>query len=249
MTPADRVQNPSRRAGPLTISHHRRLPSQAASSAARASARCEWTGRSPAREASQTNASKSLNSIFDEICSPPTPHEGNQGRVTSTEAAVIALQDHAALWSIGVVRASEVVNAACDALVAGLDTPGLRVLAACTRAEADYDVHDLLATVLDELGLTLDRADSGAGQEAVARALARRMLAGEFTPRELTVQIHQRPGHGLLLTERLAELDDEYDTLEYNDRTLDQVDAEVTAEARRLAGHLTVPAGSADSPS
>ncbi|MFG2840938.1 hypothetical protein ACGFYE_38805 [Streptomyces zaomyceticus] len=169
--------------------------------------------------------------------------------MTSTEAAVIALQDHAALWSVGVVRASEVVNAACDALVAGLDTPGLRVLAACTRAEADYDVHDLLATVLDELGLTLDRADSGAGQEAVARALARRMLVGEFTPRELTVQIHQRHGHGLPLTERLAELDDEYDTLEYNDRTLDQVDAEVTAEARRLAGHLTVPAESAESPS
>ncbi|MFJ4776501.1 hypothetical protein [Streptomyces sp. NPDC088762] len=63
--------------------------------------------------------------------------------MTST-AAAIALQDHAALWSVGEVSASDVVNAACDALVAGLDTPGLRILAACTRAEADYDVHDLL---------------------------------------------------------------------------------------------------------
>ncbi|MEV4943359.1 hypothetical protein [Streptomyces zaomyceticus] len=169
--------------------------------------------------------------------------------MTSTESAAIALQDHAALWSVGVVRASDVVNAACDALVAGLDTTGLRILAACTRPEADYDVHDLLPTVLDELGLTLYQADSEAGQEVVARALARRMLAGELTPRELAFQIHQQHGHGLPLTERLAELDDEYDTLEYSDRTLGQVDADVTTEARRPAGHLTVPDESADSPS
>lgn len=58
--------------------------------------------------------------------------------MTSTESAASNLQDHAALWSMGEIRASDVVSAACDALVAGLDSPGLRVLAACTRAEADY---------------------------------------------------------------------------------------------------------------
>ncbi|MBK3557778.1 hypothetical protein JHN55_14825 [Streptomyces sp. MBT56] len=73
--------------------------------------------------------------------------------MTSTEAAAIALQDNAALWSAGEISASEVVDAACDALVAGLDTPGLRILAARTRAEADYDVYDLLPPALDELGL------------------------------------------------------------------------------------------------
>ncbi|MFG2873826.1 hypothetical protein ACGFYU_02210 [Streptomyces sp. NPDC048337] len=169
--------------------------------------------------------------------------------MTSTEAAAIALQDHAALWSTGEVRASEVVDAACDALVAGLDTPGLRILAACTRAEADYDVHDLLPSALDELGLTFHPIASRAGQEATARALARRMLAGELTPRELTFRIHQRFGHELPLTERLAELDDEYDVLEYGDRTAAQVDAEVTAEARRLAAHPRVPAEPTDTPS
>ncbi|MGV9761185.1 hypothetical protein ACWDUC_35970 [Streptomyces tricolor] len=169
--------------------------------------------------------------------------------MTSTEAAAIALQDHAALWSMGETRASDVVNAACDALVAGLDTPGLRILAACTRAEADYDVHDLLPAALDELGLAFYPVGSEAGQEAVARALARRMLAGELTPREFTFRIHQRHGHELPLTERLAELDDEYDILDHSDRTVDQVDAEVTAEARRLAAHLTAPAEPTDSPS
>ncbi|MGW5931902.1 hypothetical protein ACWF2L_37545, partial [Streptomyces anulatus] len=68
-----------------------------------------------------------------------------------------------------------------------------------------------------------------------------RMLAGELSPREFTFRIHQRHGHELALTEPLAELDDEYDTLEYGDKTAAQIDAEVTAEARRLAAHPYVP--------
>ncbi|WP_030776763.1 hypothetical protein [Streptomyces sp. NRRL F-2664] len=166
----------------------------------------------------------------------------------STEAAAIALQNHAALWSTRENRASDVVNAACDALVAGLDTPSLRILAACTRAEADYDVHDLLPAALDELGLTFYPVGSEAGQEAAAQALARRMLAGELTPREFTFRIHQRHGHELPLTERLAELHDEYGILEYGDRTVDEVDVEVTAEARRLAARPTTPDEPTESP-
>ncbi|MGW8760943.1 hypothetical protein ACWGN5_00420 [Streptomyces sp. NPDC055815] len=168
--------------------------------------------------------------------------------MTSTEAAAIALQDHAALWSMGEVRASEVVEAACDALVAGLDSPGLRILAACTRAEADYEVHDLLPVALDELGLTFYPVADEAAREAVARALARRMHSGEFTPREFAFRIHQRYGHGFPLTERVAALDDEYDILEYGDRSVHQVDAEVTAEARLLATHPTAPTEPTDAP-
>lgn len=69
----------------------------------------------------------------DETCSTGTRPESNRGRVTSTETAAIALQDRAALRRAGDVSASEVVDAACDALVAGLDTPGLRILTACAR--------------------------------------------------------------------------------------------------------------------
>jgi hypothetical protein len=170
--------------------------------------------------------------------------------VTSTEAAAIALQDHAALWSVGENSASDVVNAACDALVAGLDTPSLRILAACTCAEADYDVHDLLPPALDELGLTFHPAASEAGQEAAARALARRMLAGELKPWELTFRINQRYGHELPLTTRLAELDDEYALLEHGgDKAVAQINAEVTAEARHLAAaHPRVPGEPTDIP-
>ncbi|MEU9304853.1 hypothetical protein [Streptomyces sp. NPDC048269] len=169
--------------------------------------------------------------------------------MTSTVAAASALQDRAALWSVGEIPASDVVSAACDALVAGLDSPGLRVLAACTRAEADYDVLDLLPVALDELGLVFYPVASEAGRIAAVRALARRMLAGELTPWELTFRIHQRYGHGLPLTERLAELDDEYAILEYRDTAMAEVDAEVRAEARRLAAWPRVPTEPTDAPS
>jgi hypothetical protein len=148
---------------------------------------------------------------------------------------------------MGEIPATDVVTAACDALVAGLDSPALRILAACTRAEADYDIPDLLPPALDELGLTFHPPGSVAGQEAAARAIATRMLAGELTPRELAFRIHQRFGHELPLAERLANLDDEYDLLEYDgDGTPAQIDADVTAEALRLAQHprvQTEPAG------
>ncbi|MEU1458642.1 hypothetical protein [Streptomyces avermitilis] len=98
--------------------------------------------------------------------------------MTSTEAAALALQDHAVLWSMGEIRATDVVTGACNALVAGLDSPALRMLAACTRAETDYDVPDLLPPALDELGLTFYPVGSVAGQEAAARTLAARMLTG-----------------------------------------------------------------------
>lgn len=99
-------------------------------------------------------------------------------------------------------------------------------------------VHQDSASRVGTLGLTFYSVASEAGQDAAARTLARRVLAGELTPREFTFRIHQRHGHELALTERLAELDDEYDTLEYGDKTTARVDAEVTAEARRLADHL-----------
>ncbi|MEV3987281.1 hypothetical protein AB0J57_00060 [Streptomyces sp. NPDC049837] len=152
-----------------------------------------------------------------------------------TERAAADLQDRAALWSIGEACAHDVVMAACDALVAGLDTPALRVLAACTRGEADYDVPDLLPAALEELGLGFCPPGSLAGQEAAVRALARRLLGGELTPRELAFQVHQHFGHELPPAETLAELDDEYDTLEYGERTRAQIDADVVAEAGRLA--------------
>jgi hypothetical protein len=160
---------------------------------------------------------------------------GHHARVSPIEAAADDLHDLAALWSVGEVRAHDVVEAACAALVAGLDSPALRALAGCTRTEAEYEVPGLLPAALDELGLVFHHRDDADGREAVVRMLARGLLAGRLTPRELASRVHQRFGHQLPLAERLAELDDAYDTVEYGDRTPAQLDAEVTAEAGRLA--------------
>ncbi|MFB7188370.1 hypothetical protein ACFCZT_24350 [Streptomyces sp. NPDC056230] len=75
------------------------------------------------------------------------------------------------------------------------------------------------------------------------------MLAGKLTPRELTCRIHRRFGNGLPLVERLAELDDDYDILEYGNRAPAQVDADVTTEALRLAHRPRVPTTPAQTPS
>ncbi|WP_406433638.1 hypothetical protein [Streptomyces sp. NBC_01589] len=80
----------------------------------------------------------------------------------------------------------------------------------------------MLPEALNELGLTFYPVSSDASQKVGTRALARRMFAGELTPREFIFRIHQRYGHELPLTERLAELDDEYDTIDYGDRTVDR---------------------------
>jgi hypothetical protein len=60
------------------------------------------------------------------------------------DQATGTLQDTAALWSIDTVSPQAVVRCACDALIAGLDSPSLRILAGLTRAEADYHMPDIL---------------------------------------------------------------------------------------------------------
>lgn len=108
------------------------------------------------------------------------------------------------------------------------------------HAQRRINVPDLLPSALDELGLTFYPLGSVARQEAAVRALVARVLAGELTARELVFRIHQRFGHDLPLAERLANLDDEYDILEYGDRTPAQVNADVLAEALRLTQHPRV---------
>ncbi|UCM87481.1 hypothetical protein [Streptomyces marincola] len=163
----------------------------------------------------------------------------------SSEAAAGKFQDLAALWSIGEATPTDVVDGACDALVAGLDSPALRMLAACTRAEAASDVPDLLPPALDELGLVFHPVDSVSGLEAATRVLAARLLAGELTPRELTRQVHWHCGHRVPLAQPLAALDDDYDnvygSLGYIPRPEAEIDAEVRAEAKRLVDRSAPP--------
>jgi len=77
---------------------------------------------------------------------------------------------------------------------------------------------------------------AAAANEAALKAMASRVLSGVLTPRALAEWAHSAFGHNTIqLAERLAELDDAYDVLEYYpDRTIEQLDAEVAAEARSI---------------
>jgi hypothetical protein len=150
------------------------------------------------------------------------------------DQATGTLQDTAALWSIDALSPQAVVRCACDALIAGLDSPSLRILAGLTRAEADYHMPDMLPAALAELGLDFYPRDTRGSQEAAARALAAQAVSGSLTPRELAAAIHPTSGTTLPLAERLAALDDEYDLGAYATMTREQIDQEVIAEARLL---------------
>ncbi|GAB3556869.1 hypothetical protein J2S53_004258 [Actinopolyspora lacussalsi] len=161
--------------------------------------------------------------------------------MTSPETAARDLQENAALWSAREIRAEKVVRSACDALVAGLDSPTLRILAACTRAEAGESVPALLPAALDELGLVFHPLDSEAVTEPAVRLLAGRLLAGEMTPRAFAWRISRVYGSNVDLALPFVGLHEAYDTVEYTEYTVAELDAEVIAEARRIAAYPHEP--------
>ncbi|RKF19167.1 hypothetical protein D7I43_31970 [Micromonospora globbae] len=102
---------------------------------------------------------------------------------------------------------------------------------------ADEDVPDLLEAALQDVGLAYHPRGSQAGREAAVRVMASRVLTGRMPTLELVVWAHSTIGHDrVALAERLVELDDVYDTLEYTDMTEQEVNDEVLAEARRIVG-------------
>jgi hypothetical protein len=164
----------------------------------------------------------------------------SQHEHVSVKNAAARLRQAAALWSLDPADASEVVLASCDALVAGLDTPSLRMLAAASIRELHgrgHQIAELLQAALEELGMSYYPPGSLAGREAAVRAMADRVLSGDMSPRALTTWAHNTFGHDLALAEPFAQLDDVYDTLPQTDLTLEEVDADVRDAARELTGN------------
>lgn len=151
--------------------------------------------------------------------------------------ALTALNDAAALWIACTADATDVVDAACTCLVSGLDGPTLRMLAGASSVNAREEVTQWLDDTLTELGLpSHPRHGREVMTENALRAMARKLLNGSITPNDLTSWAHGVIGHdNLPLAENLVHLDDVYDCLDYTDTTRDDIDADVIAEARRLA--------------
>jgi hypothetical protein len=107
--------------------------------------------------------------------------------------------------------------------------------AAVSVVHADNEVPKLLESALHDVGLAYYPKGSDAAQENGLRLMASRVLSGHLTPIALAAWAHATFDHGTLeLVERLVELDDIYDTLEYRDLTADDLDADVVAEARTI---------------
>jgi len=104
------------------------------------------------------------------------------------------------------------------------------------RTADNGDMFEDLEPALAEVGLPYYEFGTGAAQEASLSVMARRVVAGELDPRAFTAWSHRTFGHDRLPpAERLAELDDIYDTIKYTTMTVQEVDAEVHVEAERLA--------------
>lgn len=142
-------------------------------------------------------------------------------------------RDAVGLWLVKEKPATGVVLAACDLLVAGLGGEAVARLAALTRLEADIEVPILLPEVMAELGLPHHRRGTVEGREEGLRAMARRVLSGELTPRELTKWAHRVFGH-VEEGADLSKLDDVYDSLDGTDMSAADVDEQVLAEVRRI---------------
>jgi hypothetical protein len=159
---------------------------------------------------------------------------------------VTHLYEVSALWSASQGAAVDVVSAACEALVDGVDTPSLRMLAGVSARGlkgADHEIADLLRATLDELSVDYYEPGSLGADEAVVRIFARRAVRGEVAPHDLACWAHRVFGHRLPLAEPLAVLDDVYDTIEYTDQTPEQVDADILAAARLIAAGGDTPDG------
>lgn len=77
----------------------------------------------------------------------------------------------------------EVVDRACDALVAGIDSPHLRELAGASRDESRWVLDPLVESTAAELGLTT-AAEPAEEERRAVRGMARLLVRGVVSPRD-----------------------------------------------------------------
>jgi hypothetical protein len=161
------------------------------------------------------------------------------GMATTDESALRAsLYEQAALWRVRPeVGQERLVRLACDALVAGLDRPGLAMLAGMSVHGHDPEFGDVLQAAFDGLGIRLPQPGTAEAQVGAATAMARLLLDGHLTSRELARWAHAVIGHdGAPELQSLVEFDDAYEIVDYVDPRdgVAGVDRQVRGEAERL---------------
>ncbi|SIQ13900.1 hypothetical protein [Micromonospora avicenniae] len=163
--------------------------------------------------------------------------------------ALARLQDAAILWSVGSGTAADVIDAACDCLVADADSPTLRILAGISpvKGSESDELRRWLEGALAELSLAYYPEGSREGEEEALRIMARRLLAGTITPRDLTSWAFRFiTWDGTPMAAELIGLDNTYEYVDavhdghpHTSTATEDLDADVIAEARRLVGDTT----------
>src|SRR5689334_2721013 len=98
------------------------------------------------------------------------------------QAALSTMRGVVGLWYVGQSSTADLVHAACGLLVAGLDGPSLRMLAAVSIHNADEEVPELLESALRDVDLTYHPKGSTPAQEAGVNAMASRVVSGTLSP-------------------------------------------------------------------
>jgi len=164
------------------------------------------------------------------------------GSGASAEKAVTALLDTAGLWLTTPSRETErqLVFAAADALVACVDTPCLRELAAVSvRSPMPPTFSVTVQDAFLELGTELPARGSGEAESLALAAMCRRLLGGSLATRELTGWAHRVITHGgVAEAVGLVNLADDYDRHDHarGDEPAPELDAEAQTEASRIVG-------------
>ncbi|WP_116950665.1 hypothetical protein [Jiangella endophytica] len=161
-----------------------------------------------------------------------------------TDAARAALADAVSLWRLTPAVAKDVIDAATDALVAGLDSPSLRILAGEPASATAYELADLIDDTMCELGLADVLEDDV--QRAALAAMLRRLRAGRVRPGELVSWAHVCIGHGGHDdAQPFVQLDDVYDLWASEGHDLGLLDRWTHEEADAFLAGLPSP-GRAD---
>jgi hypothetical protein len=149
-------------------------------------------------------------------------------------AARAALFDAVALWEVGsTFGPAEVIAAATDALVVGVDSPTLRELAGASARDDYWTLRRLIGGAFNELSIPVATAGTDEVQIAAARVMAKRVINGSLTPSEFARWAHTTVGHeGAPHLQPLVDLDDAWDVTEYTGDT--QADLHEAAHAMAL---------------
>ena len=149
-------------------------------------------------------------------------------------SATLALQEAVSLWRLnGAMHTAEVIDAATDCLVAGLDSPSLRILAGASPRGSMFELEPLILASLEELNQT-DLLQANIEREAL-RTMSRRYRRGAISARELAAWAHTHVGHdGPADCQPLVVFDDMYDEAEYLGYDIAELDRWTQLEAEAL---------------